>query len=323
MRFYHCFNTTLPDQFVEANAGALTRWVDGWRDQARYYRRAQIVDNVALAVLGDAGKTRWPTLVSTSDTMLYLWMAKKGDAYNGRYWETLAADQCGAADPASDPGRDAADALAFAWIPRTGLPATSCRSFPGGRTGGKRLTTRQIVQAAQMLPGGVTWIGSDLAAEDPPPLHREGIVAGEITGQRCWRVEQGFLRSVYQDDIWPPGQPMQGRELGDWDSRGIHAWKSNAAKEFFLYVRSYLNRAGDGGMFGPSIMDCHETRPAMVTGTVLLWGDVVEHERGWRAEFARVASLDWLYPDASMMGREAQTLDDLRRHYGLNKELHR
>jgi hypothetical protein len=55
----------------------------------------------------------------------------------------------------------------------------------------------------------------------------------------------------------------------------------------------------------------------MVTGTVFLWGDVVEHERGWRAEFARVRSLDWLYPDETMMGREQEALDNLRRLYGV------
>jgi hypothetical protein len=53
----------------------------------------------------------------------------------------------------------------------------------------------------------------------------------------------------------------------------------------------------------------------MCTGTVFLWGDVVEHERGYRAEFARVRSIDWLYPDETMMGREAEVLGSLRRAY--------
>lgn len=55
----------------------------------------------------------------------------------------------------------------------------------------------------------------------------------------------------------------------------------------------------------------------MCTGTVLLWGDIVEHERGYRAEFAKVRSIDWLYPDVDMMGREAIVLNDLRRTYGV------
>lgn len=324
MRFYHCFLTDLPDQFVEANAEALIRWVDGWADQARYYRRAQIVDNVALAVIGEAGKIRWPTLVSSSDKMLQLWMRNKGDNYHGRYWDTLAADQRGAADPAGDPGRDLAVALALTLsgiTARNAKLATLPRS--GGRAGGKRLTKQQIMVpvTTRILPGTVTWIGIGLGAEqDRPPLKRDGIVAGEIVGYRCWRLDQGFLRSVYQGDIWPPQQTLQGRELADWKQRGIHAWKSAASKQYFEYLRSYMDRRDDGGVFGRTMLDLGEKCPAMVTGSVLLWGDVVEHERGWRAEFAKVRSLDWLYPDAAMMGREREALQALRVRYGVTEE---
>lgn len=163
----------------------------------------------------------------------------------------------------------------------------------------------------------------DAMAEKPkPPLKRDGIIAGEIVGYRCWRVEKGLLRSVYQNDIWQPGQVLEGRELGDWDSRGIHAWKDAGSKHYHDYIRSYLNQEDDPFRkffvyFGPRGIETEprETRPAMVTGTVFLWGDVVEHERGWRAEFARVRTLDWLYPDATMMGRERAALEELRRRY--------
>lgn len=282
MRFYHCFLTELPDQFVEANAAALIRWLDGWAGQNRYYRRAMIVDDVPLAVIGDAGKTRWPTLVASS-VQMQLWMNNKGDAFNGRYWDTLAADQRGAADPAGDPGGDLADAFgtgpAFAWLNTNPRLAITPKS--GGRAGGKGLLTTQQ------------------------------IVAGEIVGFRCWRVDQGFLRSVYQDDIWPPQQILQGREMEDWNQRGIHAWKDASSKPYFKYLRSYMDDSGDRGL------------PGMVTGSVLLWGDVVEHERGWRAEFARVRSLDWLYPDAASMGREREALQELRVRYGVTKEAQR
>lgn len=186
------------------------------------------------------------------------------------------------------------------------------------------MTTQQIVDlAAQMLTSRnlfmtrAIWHGMLDPEIERPPLQREGIVAGEIVGYRCWRVEQGWLRSVYQGDIWPPGTILQGRGLDDWNERGIHAWKAVTSKEYFIYLRSYLD-AEHTGLFAPPTLDCYQNRPAMVTGTVLLWGDVVEHERGWRAEFARVASLDWLYPDASMMGCERQTLDLLRLRYGVS-----
>jgi hypothetical protein len=154
-----------------------------------------------------------------------------------------------------------------------------------------------------------------------PALKRDGVVAGEIVGYRCWRIENGLLRSVYQSDVWRPGEILEGRELGDWDSRGIHAWKDGGSKHYHDYIRSYLNRESDPitmmMMWGRDTQERAEMRPAMVTGTAFLWGDVVEHERGYRAEYARVRSLDWLYPDASMMGREQQALEDLRRRYSI------
>jgi hypothetical protein len=165
-----------------------------------------------------------------------------------------------------------------------------------------------------------SWVFFDRDEKPKPPLRRDGIVAGEIVGYRCWRVERGLLRSVYQSDVWKPGEVLEGRELGDWDSRGIHAWKDAGSQQYHDYIRAYLNDQSDPFrrliFFGSGTnAERAEQRPAMVTGTVFLWGDVVEHERGYRAEYARVRSLDWLYPDAGMMGREQQALDELRRRY--------
>lgn len=160
--------------------------------------------------------------------------------------------------------------------------------------------------------------------EKRPALKRDGVVAGEIIGYRCWRIVRGDpraligrLRSVYQSDVWNPGEVLQGRELGDWDSRGIHAWRDSGSREYNAYIRSYLRYEPFQFAFNNGDRERDELRPAMVTGTVFLWGDVVEHERGWRAEFARVRSLDWLYPDAIMMGREQEALNELRSLYGI------
>lgn len=169
---------------------------------------------------------------------------------------------------------------------------------------------------------GVNWrllvLGHDFVETPKPPLKREGIAAGEIIGHRCWRIERGLLRSVYQKDIWLPNTNLEGRELGDWDSRGIHAWKDAGSKEYHDYIRSYLNQEKDlmtqMFFFGRAETNI---KPAMATGTVFLWGDVVEHERGWRAEYARVRSLDWLYPDETMMGQEPEVLEGLRKTYNV------
>lgn len=307
MKFYHCFFTDLPDQFVEANIDRLIKWADGWKDKNRYYRRSMIVDTVALDFFGNAKTETWPRLKAQSKVLIDRWIATKGANYNGGYWGTLTEDQRNPDRVTCDPGRDPADDLTV-WT--TFRPGSFYPLYPStgraARFGVAPVSVRQ-------LPIG------DFEEKPKPPLKREGVVAGEIVGYRCWRIERGTLRSVYQSDMWKPGEILEGRELGDWDSRGIHAWKDPASKQYHEYIRSYLNSADDPFMWaflnGDRKRD--ERRPAMVTGTVFLWGDVVEHERGYRAEYARVRSLDWLYPDATMMGREQQTLEALRLTYSV------
>lgn len=214
---------------------------------------------------------------------------------NGRYRGARPKNNRGAGGVAGGAGGIDPSTL-ITWYPVT----------PAPRRAGKRT--------------GAVYVGVDWGTAPKPSLKREGIVAGEIVGYRCWRVEGGFLRSVYQKDVWLPGNVIEGRGLEDWDERGIHAWKSASSKEYHDYIRGYLNQEDDPftAMYVRYFSGGRETinrRPAMVTGTVFLWGDVVEHERGWRAEFARVRSLDWLYPDASMMGREQAELNELRHRY--------
>lgn len=236
----------------------------------------------------------------------FLMLPNRGqlEVRSGRYRPTRPQDQCGADGKSREARRKDADA-------RTARRAAKQGPSP----------CLTLANWAAMLGTNVFLQAMMESEEKPkPPLKREGIVAGEIVGFRCWRVEHGLLRSVYQGDHWHPGQVLQGRELGDWDSRGIHAWKDPASKEYHDYIRGYLNNCDPVMIWAPFGVDINrptEKRPAMVTGTAYLWGDVVEHERGWRAEFARVRSLDWLYPDAAMMGREMQTLGDLRALYGV------
>ena len=178
--------------------------------------------------------------------------------------------------------------------------------------------------ASQALGAGglaAVWRDVDFAEKPKPPLKRE-MKLGEIVGYRCWRVERRLLRSVYQKDVWLPRQMLEGRELDDWDSRGIHAWKDAGSEHYHEYIRSYLNSQRrdpfTAALYGRNVQELeNEQRPAMVTGSVFLWGDVVEHERGYRGEFARVRSLDWLYPDADMMGHEIEFLAYLKGTYGV------
>lgn len=55
-----------------------------------------------------------------------------------------------------------------------------------------------------------------------------------------------------------------------------------------------------------------------VHAKVLLWGDVIEHEDGWRAEHAKIVALDYTYKGAFMFQRRERvhhTLQTLRKKY--------
>lgn len=337
-RFYHCFYSELPDQFVQANVDALKRFAGRWHETRGHVPRFQTIEAVNVHMHGSS-KVKWPTLVADSTIQLRRWMEKNGGNYDGRYWESLAQDQ---RSPDRKPGDAGGDDTVIAYDPyldafKSIIPGRGPGS-PGARAGVTintisrsaiaNMTANDLAalrkafalqQHSVILPSQM--LLADWYDEVRPALKREGIVAGEIIGYRYWRLQQGYLRSVYQNDVWQPGQVLEGRELGDWDSRGIHAWKSRGSREYLDYLRGYLKRDDEPFVFSRFLNDrvLADTMPAMVTGTVFLWGDVVEHERGWRAEFARVRSLDWLYPDAISMGREQMVLDNLRQIYRVGR----
>lgn len=77
------------------------------------------------------------------------------------------------------------------------------------------------------------------------------------------------IRRVTIIKIWLPFEIMEG----DVDQHGIHCFKHPA------YVGDTF---GDG--YGPR-----------VGGSIEIWGEVIEHEKGYRAQFARIVSLDVIY----------------------------
>jgi hypothetical protein len=92
----------------------------------------------------------------------------------------------------------------------------------------------------------------------------EGVRAGEVIGWRYWRVHGRILLSVITATPWIPGEVMEG----DVSMYGIHAYKT---------------REG--------LMENWILGPSMVWGTVYMWGDIVEHETGYRSQYASIRSL--------------------------------
>jgi hypothetical protein len=126
-------------------------------------------------------------------------------------------------------------------------------------------------------------------APPTPAFEDAGIRAGEVTAYRCWELRDGLLYSMYQSLIcWKPGEVMEGDSSKE--SQGVHGFKDRLA----------------AGAYGYDV--CNLSR--VVSGTVELWGEVYEHERGYRASKAAIASID----DSPFYNAKA-----LRKLYGLTK----
>lgn len=103
-------------------------------------------------------------------------------------------------------------------------------------------------------------------------------VIGYITGWRMWSLRQLFdeglsLQSPVMGLCWRPRRPMKG-----WPAhppQGIYALTQREDPEPIR--RQWLG-----------------AREALLGGDVALWGDVYEHQQGWRAQYAYPLSLTWL-----------------------------
>ena len=125
-------------------------------------------------------------------------------------------------------------------------------------------------------------------------IKHSSIRAGEIIGYRAWQVaerpwfsrSQNRLCSVYvRDYVWEPDKPASG----DVRTHGIYSFQKvvrSRAEYAFVTPRSPL-----------------------LFGKVKIWGEVVEHERGYRSQFARIVSLDYGDPEL---------LEKFRVIYGVN-----
>jgi hypothetical protein len=101
------------------------------------------------------------------------------------------------------------------------------------------------------------------------PVPNEGVVAGEIIGHRCWVVRDNTLWSMVVSHPWAPRRVAEGNVK----QYGIHSFKDKTL------AMSYANYSS-----------C-DLAPVVI-GTIKMWGEVIEHERGYRAQYARINSLD-------------------------------
>lgn len=153
--------------------------------------------------------------------------------------------------------------------------------------------------------GGITWFGADYAK--PKPIEDAGIRAGEVMARRCWRIIGDRLHSTYRrEHQWVPGVPMTGDVRHEY---GVHAFKEESSiqeciHENRLYDASYVLLTESGW--------AKQITTPFAVGTIALWGDIVEHERGYRAEFAKIATIERVEGS-----QDPELLDRLRAVYGI------
>ncbi len=125
-------------------------------------------------------------------------------------------------------------------------------------------------------------------------LKHDGIRVGEIIAYRAWRVivswwlrkGDDLLHSVLmQDYVWHPDKPASG----DVRTHGIYSFRH--------VIRSKEDYGYTSGRNGP-----------LLYGKVKIWGEIIEHEAGYRSEFGKIVSLDYGAPEL---------LDKFSKIYGL------
>lgn len=141
------------------------------------------------------------------------------------------------------------------------------------------------------VSGGIVF-----SSEPAKPIESAGIKVGEIIGWRMWNYYKGYLQSYSADRIWAPEEKMTG-EPSDNGTDGIWAFKEK---------NRALNKMLEGNY--------HDKSNGTIYGSVKLWGKIVEHELGYRAECAKIVSLEDVYIGH---GDKQKILSDLRKQYSL------
>jgi hypothetical protein len=146
-------------------------------------------------------------------------------------------------------------------------------------------------------------------------LEDAGIRAGEIIAYRAWYVIDGVdgleLHSIFWPYKWKPGA-TEAANMKVAACSGFHAFKDRKLLE--PYIQDHL----PGSFF-------HVT--SVATGRVALWGEVIEHKLGYRAQYASVRGITKAYPGLDQQPgflrrfwfRKPAMLVRLRERYGVGE----
>lgn len=169
-------------------------------------------------------------------------------------------------------------------------------------------------------PHFLSWVFTNDIVRAAEKLEQSAPEVGEIVAWRCWRFCGGYLQSVTANNVWAPREVMSGDVNGtvelDWFAvikAGVYAWKDQTSALDQAAASIHFQDQRQAQLSAQRVVIA---RREVVIGRVLLWGEVVEHEKGYRAQHARVSAIDDIvcWPD---FPRE-RVLAELRERYGVN-----
>lgn len=237
---------------------------------------------------------------------------------DGGHWKAPQASHGGAPDGASA-GNNGTSYAALARTVDTSWAdylAVARACHPGAGAGASQPVTATAAAQAQALHQQQMdkqpmqqYVAMFVQPSQPDPEpENAGITVGEIIAWRSWKVKNGLLTSMYADQhVWAPHEPITGNpsQKGAHHPVGVHAFKSEKAA--LEYAMPYRTRELTYNQHSMQTR-VREVVPVVI-GRVALWGEVIEHEKGYRAEYAKVHSLD------VPLGISAEELDRLRALY--------
>lgn len=179
---------------------------------------------------------------------------------------------------------------------------------------GAGLSSAQLAAAQQFLFGSLFEFATPLPSV---------VTTGELIGYRGWWLINGYLYSIAHERRWEPGAVMEG-DVDNWVrdtiEGGVYSHKDAeiSSKHGVGFGRMLDRMSATSLMWMLGLSRHHEfirDADAFVAGTVKLWGQVVEHEHGYRAQFARIASLDAVHAPSYCDDDAQDWLEELRRRY--------
>lgn len=165
---------------------------------------------------------------------------------------------------------------------------------------------------------GTEWTAPEsIRKPKPPSVEYAGVRTGELIGYRLWWVagrDSTFaqLMSLASGYIWRPGETVTGDinecvYLDFWRPEGsIFGGVYAFSKEEFMQNELHDVRIHIRSGWGPKVC---------VAGTVKMWGEVIEHQFGYRAQFAKLHSLSVAFGGS---GDRPEILEALQERYGVS-----